>query len=130
VNLATSEVLGYHDDPYLCPLWEAGALARRVDKPIIVPGVKVPLAFAAILLVCLASLPPERCDENTAVEVRSIVVDNELGCVTGWQELIARGPEVAAGDAPTYLKSLCRRAKPEPQADRSLTGGGPRQGTP
>jgi hypothetical protein len=72
----------------------------------------VPPGFAAILLVCLASLPPERCDEATAVEVRSIVVANEMGCMSGWQELIARGPESRPGDAPTYLKTVCRRAKP------------------
>ncbi len=74
----------------------------------------MPPEFAAILLVCLATLPPERCDENTAVEVRSIVVANELGCIMGWQELIARGPEAEKDAAPTYLKSLCRRAKREP----------------
>lgn len=72
----------------------------------------MPPGFAAILLVCLALLPPERCDEATAVEVRSIVVGNETGCMSGWQELIARGPDVPPGEAPTYLKTVCRRAKP------------------
>lgn len=71
----------------------------------------MPPAFAAILLVCLATLPQQACDESTAVEVRSIVVDNELGCVSGWQELIARGPERPASEARTYLKTLCRRVK-------------------
>ena len=70
--------------------------------------------FAAILLVCLASLPPERCMEATAVEMRSIVVGNELGCTQGWQELIAREPQ-AAPDEPVYLKTVCRRIKPRPQ---------------
>ncbi len=70
--------------------------------------------FAAILLVCLASLPPERCVEATAVEVRSIVVGNELGCTQGWQELIAREPQAATGE-PVYLKTVCRRIKPQPQ---------------
>ena len=51
--------------------------------------------FAAILLVCLASLPPERCVEASAVEMRSIVVGNELGCTQGWQELIAREPQAS-----------------------------------
>jgi hypothetical protein len=68
------------------------------------------MAFAAVLLVCLASLPPDRCTEATAVEVRSTVVDNELGCTSGWQELIAREP-TAADAAPVYLKTLCRRVK-------------------
>jgi hypothetical protein len=35
-----------------------------------------------------------------------------MGCMSGWQELIARGPEAQPGDAPTYLKTVCRRAKP------------------
>ena len=66
------------------------------------------MAFAAVLLVCLASLPPDQCNEDTAVEVRSTVVRNELGCTSGWQELIAREP-TAADAAPVYLKTLCRR---------------------
>ena len=70
--------------------------------------------FAAILLVCLASLPPEQCVESTAVEVRSIVVGNELGCTQGWQELIAREPQAALGE-PVYLKTVCRRVKPQAQ---------------
>lgn len=38
--------------------------------------------FAAVLLVCLASVPREGCTEATALEVRSIVVDNELAPVS------------------------------------------------
>ena len=75
---------------------------------------QVPLGFAAILLVCLATLPRQACDETTAIEVRSIVVDNELGCAMGWQELLARAPERPPGEAPTYLKTMCRRIKPQP----------------
>lgn len=71
--------------------------------------------FAAILLVCLASLPPERCVEATAVEVRSTPVGNELGCTQGWQELIAREPQAAPGE-PVYLKTVCRRIEPQPRA--------------
>ena len=71
-------------------------------------------AFAAVLLVCLADTPPEACTEATAADVRSIVVDGELGCTAGWQELIARAPseELRAIDAPVYLKTLCRRIRP------------------
>ena len=71
----------------------------------------MPPEFAAILLVCLASLPPEQCAETSAVEVRSIVVGNELGCTQGWQELIAREPQSATAE-PVYLKTVCRRIKP------------------
>ena len=66
-------------------------------------------SFAAIVLVCLAATPRQDCDEATAIEVRSIRVDSELQCATGWQEIIARaggGESVGAG---TYLKTLCRR---------------------
>ena len=68
--------------------------------------------FAAVLLVCLASMPKEECTEDTAVDVRSIPVDNELGCTAGWQELIARGPGDLREGAPVYLKTLCRRVEP------------------
>lgn len=68
--------------------------------------------FAAVLLVCLASLPREGCTEATALDVRSIVVDNELGCAVGWQELIARVGDEARGGAATYLKTVCRRVAP------------------
>jgi hypothetical protein len=68
--------------------------------------------FAAVLLVCLASMPQDQCTEASAVEVRSAVVDNEMGCVIGWQQLIARATGERAREAPTYLKTVCRRVKP------------------
>jgi hypothetical protein len=69
--------------------------------------------FAAVLLVCLASVSREECTEDNAVEVRSIAVDNELGCTRGWEELIARGPGDLREGAPVYLKTLCRRVEPD-----------------
>ena len=74
--------------------------------------------FAAVLLVCLASVPRERCTEDTAVEVRSTVVDNELACTMGWQELIARAAAAGPGDEPTYLKTVCRRVRPMGEGQR------------
>jgi hypothetical protein len=65
--------------------------------------------FAAVLLVCLASVPKDECTEDTAVDVRSMAVDNEIGCTASWQELIARGPGDLRGGAQVYLKTLCRR---------------------
>jgi hypothetical protein len=59
-------------------------------------------------------LPRERRTEADAVEVRSIVVDNELGCAMGWQELIARAAERTRADTPIYLKTMCRRVRPTP----------------
>lgn len=76
----------------------------------------MPTEFAAILLVCLASVPPEQCDENSAVELRSTVVDNELRCTFGWQELIAREPATTSKER-VYLKTLCRRIKVQARQD-------------
>ena len=77
-------------------------------------------AFQAILLVCLASTPKEDCAENNAVDIMSTRVANELGCASGWQEIIARGAlknhaELDGGQGgETYIKTLCRRVKAEP----------------
>ena len=68
--------------------------------------------FAAVLLVCLASTPRDQCNEKTASDVRSTVVDNELGCAVGWQELIARTAADRRSTVPVYLKTLCRRVRP------------------
>jgi hypothetical protein len=69
--------------------------------------------FAAILLVCLSSTPQPQCNEETAVDLNSIVVANELGCAMGWQELIARAATARQpSEAPVYLKTVCRRIRP------------------
>ena len=47
--------------------------------------------FAAIVLICLGTTPASQCDENNALVLRSVHVGNELGCSSGWQEIIARG---------------------------------------
>ena len=31
--------------------------------------------------------PADKCDEKTALDVMSTVVENEFGCATGWQEV-------------------------------------------
>ena len=67
--------------------------------------------FQAIVLVCLASTPREDCADTNALVFKSVHVDNELGCTSGWQEIIARGglrESLANGN---YLKTLCRREK-------------------
>jgi hypothetical protein len=80
-------------------------------------------AFQAIILVCLASVPKPDCSEANAVDIMSTRVANELGCTSGWQEIIARGAlkeRMATADAPgdgkqmdeTYIKTLCKREKP------------------
>lgn len=77
-------------------------------------------SFTAIVLVCLLPVAPDGCDERTAVDVMSTSVASELGCTSGWQEIIARGSlREGLGDK-LYLKTLCRRngknsASPTPQ---------------
>jgi hypothetical protein len=65
--------------------------------------------FMAIVLVCLSSVSPDACDEASAVEVRSTRVANEMGCVTGWQEIMARADAAGEIGRTTYLKTVCRR---------------------
>jgi hypothetical protein len=71
--------------------------------------------FQAIILVCLSSMPQEDCSENTAIDIMTTRVNNELGCTNGWQEIIARGAlkeRMTVGDdknGETYIKTLCKR---------------------
>lgn len=69
--------------------------------------------FSAIVLICLAGTPREDCSPDKALVMRSVHVANELGCTSGWQEIIARGglrESLAGGN---YLKTLCQRDKVE-----------------
>jgi len=65
--------------------------------------------FVAVILVCLNSVSPEACDERTAADVLSNDVDNELGCVMGWQDVIARSALAQEVGKTAYVKTLCRR---------------------
>jgi hypothetical protein len=72
--------------------------------------------FQAIVLVCLASTPKPDCVESNAIDVMSTHVANELGCTSGWQEIIARGAlkERMGTTNPggeTYVKTLCKRVR-------------------
>ena len=73
--------------------------------------------FEAIVLICLASTPTEDCGDANAIVYQSVHVNNELGCTTGWQEIIARGALRQSLTNGNYLKTLCRREKVEPQTD-------------
>lgn len=66
--------------------------------------------FQAIILVCLATTPVEACNENTAVEVQSRFVDNEMKCTFGWQDVIARSAQARDVGAQTYVRTLCRKS--------------------
>ena len=67
--------------------------------------------FEAVVLICLANTPTPDCDETVALVTRSIHVNNELGCTSGWQEIVARGGLRESLKDGSYLKTLCRRTK-------------------
>jgi hypothetical protein len=68
--------------------------------------------FLAVVLICAATVPVQECEEATATDVLKTRVASEIGCATGWQEIIARS-EVREGVGRTaYLKTQCRRVKP------------------
>ena len=71
-------------------------------------------AFIAVVLVCANGLAQEACTDAEALEVRKVRVANELGCATGWQEIIARTERREEIGKSAYLKTACRRVK-EPE---------------
>ena len=70
--------------------------------------------FVAVILICLNTVAPEACDETTAADVLSTGVENELSCVMGWQDVIARSALAAEIGRTAYVKTLCRRAGADP----------------
>jgi hypothetical protein len=67
--------------------------------------------FAAIVLVCLATTPVDACNENTAVDMMSTYVANELKCATGWEDVIARSAQSRGVGTQTYVRTICRKLK-------------------
>jgi hypothetical protein len=65
--------------------------------------------FVAIILICMNSVAIEQCDERTAADVMSTVVESELGCATGWQDVIARSPLGREVGTTAYVRTICRR---------------------
>ncbi|MGA7864775.1 MAG: hypothetical protein WCA23_12440 [Stellaceae bacterium] len=70
--------------------------------------------FTAVILICLNTVAPEACDETTAADVLSSGVENELSCVMGWQDVVARSALAAEIGRTAYVKTLCRRAEADP----------------
>ena len=68
--------------------------------------------FVAIILIFLNSVAIEQCDERTAADVMSTVVENELGCASGWQDVIARSPLGREVGTTAYVRTICRRQAP------------------
>jgi hypothetical protein len=66
--------------------------------------------FIAVILICLKTVAPAACDETTAADVLSTGVENELSCVMGWQDVIARSALAHEIGKTAYVKTLCRRA--------------------
>ena len=67
------------------------------------------MSFTAILLICSTPVVPGTCNEASAIDLISTNVASELGCTTGWQELIARGSLREGIGERFYIKTLCRR---------------------
>jgi hypothetical protein len=70
--------------------------------------------FVAVILICLNTIAPEACDETTAADVLSNGVENELSCVMGWQDVVARSALAAEIGRTAYVKTLCRRGGSDP----------------
>ncbi|GJD98328.1 hypothetical protein [Methylobacterium isbiliense] len=67
--------------------------------------------FLAVVLICANTVPVQACEEATATDVLKTKVASEIGCATGWQEIIARS-EVREGiGRSAYLKTQCRRIR-------------------
>lgn len=67
--------------------------------------------FLAVVLICANTVPVQACEEATATDVFKTKVASEIGCATGWQEIIARS-EVREGiGRSAYLKTQCRRIR-------------------
>jgi len=67
--------------------------------------------FIAIVLICQMSLPQDACTETTARDVMSVHVDSELGCSSGWQDIVARSAFADDVGKSAYVNTACRRAE-------------------
>ena len=68
-----------------------------------------------VILICLNAVASAACDETTAADVLSTGVENELSCVMGWQDVVARSALAAEIGRTAYVKTLCRRAGTDPR---------------
>jgi hypothetical protein len=77
-------------------------------------------AYVAIVLICQMSVPQDACTTDTARDVMSVRVDSELGCASGWQDVVARAAFADDIGKTAYVKTLCRpiAADPPPKAKR------------
>jgi hypothetical protein len=75
------------------------------------PAIDVLNPFVAVILICLNTVPASACTETTASDVLSNGVENELACLTGWQDDIARSALKDQIGKTAYVKTLCRRRR-------------------
>ncbi len=83
--------------------------------------------FVAIILICQMSLPSDACTEASARDVMSIRVDNEIGCTTGWQDVVARSPLADDIGKGSYVRTLCRRGNAPAARAAVRTSGKPKR---
>ena len=69
--------------------------------------------FVAIVLICMKSVAPENCSEDTAADVMSIPAASELTCTNGWQDIVARSALAGSIGTESYVRTLCRRTAAE-----------------
>jgi len=67
------------------------------------------IEFVAVILICANNVPADQCDENNALDMMSTDVDNELGCASGWQDVIARSALREDIGKTAYVRTICRR---------------------
>jgi hypothetical protein len=67
--------------------------------------------ITAVVLFCQISVPPQDCDASRAVDVISTRVENEMACMRGLQESVARGAMREGLGKSIYMKTECLRRK-------------------
>jgi hypothetical protein len=78
--------------------------------------------FLAIVYICALATPVESCDEASAQDVLQIRVRSEMGCMTGWQEVIARSAFSEGLGRDSYPKTRCKRV-PQPGLETQPPSG-------
>jgi hypothetical protein len=66
-------------------------------------------AFLAVVYICALATPVDSCDEGSAQDVLQVRVGSEMGCMTGWQEVVARSALAEGVGRDSYLKTRCKR---------------------
>jgi hypothetical protein len=69
--------------------------------------------FVTIVLICLRTVAPSACTEDTAVDVLSIPAESEIACLFGWQEVVGHSAFADEIGSTAYVKAVCRRVLAE-----------------